>query len=623
MIFRKILALLFPLILFLSAWGWGRSLLKFFRFSFTDRSDSITFSSLLGLGTLGNLLLVFGVTHLFYPGLLWGLLACGVILSFLWLWESGGRDFKLKKRGGFGKDNFSTLYGGAVLLILVFTFLRLRVPAVVGDELSYHLYLPKMFLLKHQVFFWPYHVNSVFPLLIELLYSYGVNLGSEFAAKSVHFLFGILTSFSLYSLSRDILKKPSPGWAGMLFLTVPIVSHQMGIAKNDLALTAFVTAGYACLFHWNSEKKNSWLVLAGVFSGFSMGVKYLGLFWMSVQLVLVTGLGLSQGKSFKKILGFLFLFVGPILGVSSVWYLRSYLYTGNPIYPYLTSWFGGVGLENSLQLEGKGFGKDIAAFFLLPFHATFKPEAFGGLSNQWGPLFLGFLPWLYKVKPRTREWKAVLIITLLSTLLWFLSKQNLRFLLPVLPFFCLIVVGALRALQESDVDFKRWASGFFLLGILLHLGVLVFQFRDDYRVVLGLEGREDYLRRKVPVYEVAEFLNHEKRRSFKVLSSEHRVYYFNGEVVREKAYRRLHHYDKPSKNRGREWYQKFLEEGFTHLLVARSSEEPAENPLRNLIQDPSFPKNGRRLVKQVRLSKSPWGPMEYELYELEPLLDVA
>ena len=580
------------------------------------------FSGLLGLGALGYLLLFIGIVGLFYPIFQWGLLGCGVILLLFCLRVKHEENFNSKKES-FIRGNFTIFFGCGVLLILALTFLRLRIPAVTGDELSYHLYLPKIFLLKHKIFFWPYHVNSAFPLLTELLNSYGVSLGSEFAAKSVHFLFGILAALSLYSLSRDIVKKSGPLWASMLFLTIPIVSHQMGIAKNDLALTAFVTAAYACIFRWDSENRKSWLVLAGIFSGFSMGVKYLALFATAVQLILIAGLGFSRRMPFRKVSGSLFLFAACTLIVSGVWYLRSYLHTGNPIYPFLTSWFGGTGLENPLQLEGKGFGKDVRALLLLPFHATFRPEAFGGLSNQWGPLFLGFLPWCYMVKPRTRQWKALLLITLLGTLLWFLSKQNLRFLLPVLPLFCVVATGTLQALRENDFLFKRWASLVFLAGIFLHSAIVLFQFRDDYRVVLGVESRENYLRRKVPVYEVGEFLNQWGGRPFKVLSPEHRVYYFNGEVVRERAYRRLHRYDEPLKNRGRKWYQRFLREGFTHLLVARAGEEPLENPLWNLIQDPSFPREGRRLVKQVRLTKSPWGPIAYELYELEPSLDVA
>jgi len=558
-IFRLLLSFFLPFLLLFSTWGWGTLALGSLRFNFVGKSEDFFLKVLIGFGVLGSLLLVFGLAGFFYPATLWIFLVLGLV--FL-----KPEKIKIQRRSE------SLILIILAELTLFCAALRLNVPVTTADELSYHLYLPKIFLLKHTIFYWPYHVNSAFPLLAEIFYSYGVSLASAFSAKSVHFIFGILTSFGLYSLSRASLKDLSPWRAALLFLTVPIVNHQMALANNDLILTAFLLGAYLAIFRWQERGEKKWLFLAGALSGFAMGVKYLALFAVGIQTLLIIAIGFSEKKRFQEILSDVVVFGLSVIAVSGVWYVRSYLSTGNPFYPYLTHRLGGTGLENPLQLEGKGFGKSLRALLLLPWHVTFSPEPFGGAGNQWGPIFLGFLPGVFFLKKDEKPWKLVLGIAILSFILWFYSKQNLRFLLPALPFFCLIVSGVLERFEKKS----GWVSGtvrfLFMIFIALHLGIAIFRLRDVGRVSLALESRENYLTRTEPTYPVASYFNHlNPQTAPKILSQEHRAYYFNAEVVRERAYRRLTHYDVRYARDPGEFYKLLLKEGFTHLLISKSN----------------------------------------------------
>lgn len=535
------------------------------RLRFESASESFVMRSLMGLGTMGTLLLIFGLCGLFYPVVLWMVFGLGVILGIPWK----GR-VRIPRTGGFlvgSRGAFSLLLAILSLGVVVLTFFRLNLPVITADELSYHLYLPKIFLLKHWVFYWPYHVNSVFPLLTEMLYSWGVSLSQSLAMKGVHFLFGLILSAAVYAISRRVLNGRSREWASLLFLSVPVVGHQMALANNDLALSAFLTGGTLALFRWCEERKPVWLVLAGALSGFAMGVKYLALFSISIQLILIFLELFPTREGRRRILTSWVFFTLPLLVVSAVWYVRSYLNTGNPIYPYLTTFFGGEGLENPLGLESKGLGRGVRALLFSGWHATFSPEAFGGLGNQWGPVFLGFMPWVFLVKSKEKVWRYSLIVLGLTFFSWFYTKQNLRFLLPALPFFCVAVAKILERFSEMGGWVRNTARVFFLVFVGLNVGIAVYPLRDHYRFLLGREGRAEYLTRKEPTYPVAQYVNGTFGKKAKVLSEDHRAYYFDGELVRERAYRRLTHYPEVFRSKERDFYDELRRAGFTHLLL--------------------------------------------------------
>jgi len=550
--------------------------LRPFKLEFDSAAENIALRSLTGLGILGTGFALLGFVGQFYALWMGVLLTLGVGLAAL-AWR--GFPMGEQERGEKKVRIFSCLFLLSVAGILAVTILKLRVPPVTADELSYHLYLPKFFLQEHAVFYLPYHVNSAFPLLTEMLYSLGVFLGSPFAIKSVHFLMGILAALTLYAIARKHFAALTAWWGAALFLTIPVVNHQMALANNDLALTAFLIGAFAALFRWEKDGETRWLCVAGLLSGFAMGVKYLALFSILIQCLLIF-IGKPKGRRsipafFKDILAY----AGPLLLISGVWYLRSYLATGNPFYPYLTSLVGGSGLQNPLGLASKGFGKDWVGWLNLPWNMTFRPQAFGGLSNQWGPLFFAFLPGLMFWKLRANRWRSVFLIVILSTVMWFYTKQNLRFLLPALPFYCLIVMGILQSLKQWGKGAHGVAQALLVCFLGLHLSIAVFQIRDDAHVGLGLETAEDYLNRRNPIYPVARFLNRRTDAVTKVLSQEHRAYDFDAEVIRERAYRRLTHYESQYKGRPEELLKKFWDEGFTHLLLKEGSAHNEPVPL--------------------------------------------
>jgi hypothetical protein len=154
--------------------------------------------------------------------------------------------------------------------------------------------------------------------------------------------------------------------------------------------------------------------------------------------------------------------------------------------------------------------------------------------------------------------------------LWYLLRQNLRFLLPVVP---LLTVVAVRVLLET----RRFHTGprwviVACIGLLaaFSAGIASRRVRDRVAVAVGAEPVERYLARQEPTYVVARWANAHLRDDAVILSQDFRAFYFQRRLVRENIYRRRTAYDRqmqqpadlPAALRAR---------GFTHVLLAEAA----------------------------------------------------
>lgn len=91
----------------------------------------------------------------------------------------------------------------ALLLSLVGAIAVLScVPPVSRDELTHHLVVPKLYLAHGGIFEIPWIVFSYYPMNLDLLYMLPLYLGSDIAAKFVHFSFALMTAGLLFRYLR-------------------------------------------------------------------------------------------------------------------------------------------------------------------------------------------------------------------------------------------------------------------------------------------------------------------------------------------------------------------------------------------------------------------------------------
>ncbi len=88
--------------------------------------------------------------------------------------------------------------------------------------------------------------------------------------------------------------------------------------------------------------------------------------------------------------------------VGGWWYLRAYLHTGNPVYPFFRHAFGGAGLDEVLDPIKRPMAVTAWNLLVSLVPLTLQPDRFDSFSHQFGPIFLLFLPAALLERPPRR-----------------------------------------------------------------------------------------------------------------------------------------------------------------------------------------------------------------------------
>lgn len=417
------------------------------------------------------------------------------------------------------------------------------------DSLSYHLAVPKLYWMEGRIHYIPFTHHAQFPMTAQMLYLLGLgltNLKSAAVAKLFHWLFFVVCQLTLLCWGTAVKQRSFRLGliAAVFFASLPIAFFEATTAYVDLALTAY---GLLCLFsiaRFHSQPDGRWLVLAGIFAGAAAGTKYTGL----LLIGLLTLLGIWAIKRVgERRWGHLALGISLALLISSPWYVKNWLWTGNPVFPFAYGIFGGRNwtkeMAQTYTTSNREFGgsRDILTFLAMPFNLTLNEIRFGRCARKWlgsckqqgecgmqwkcGKFDNQDLPTLgIGVLPLALAPVAVFAIAfeglpfavsapILAMLgwyaWWFMEAQYLRYLLPALG--CLAVLigwGTSRWLKEgvlTAVVTRVTIS----VGLAYTMVVALWQSATltPLPVAVGLVSNEDFLRMAEPTYRVAEFVN--------------------------------------------------------------------------------------------------------------------
>ncbi|MBI2358531.1 MAG: hypothetical protein HYV04_06430, partial [Deltaproteobacteria bacterium] len=448
----------------------------------------------------------------------------------------------------------------ASFLILVFAALLGFLPPTARDELAHHLALPRLYAGAGRIFEVPFALYSYYPMLLDMLYVPWVQWGWDSVPKLIHGLFGLLTGLLVYAyLARRL--NPVYGLVGFsLFVSMPAVLRLSHWAYVDLGVAFYSAAALLCLLQWiegrerrmangewrmaNGERsipnpqfvmRNSfrnpqsairnfqfpWLVLAGLCAGFAVATKPNGLLALLLLfLLLLLVLAREADRKPKKFARDAALFLGFALLPAIPWWLRNLLWTGNPLFPFFTSLFGGgsggggggggsAGLGIFAQRELL-YGESWWEIAVLPWRVFFvgqddQPQYFDGVLN---PMLILFLPWAFKGK--WLEEKKLLFGFALLYFLYalFLTELRIRYILPIVPPLVILLVYSVHNI------YLRIARPLVLFGVLvLLLALNGIYFANHLRSVspaaylLGRESRESYLARMLAEYPAIQYIN--------------------------------------------------------------------------------------------------------------------
>lgn len=221
------------------------------------------------------------------------------------------------------------IYIGIFAFVLI-SFLRLIPPEIGEDSIGYHTDLPLLYLRSHTMILESKEIQRVLPIpqLGEMLYVATEFLGFRDASRYVHFLFYVLIVILLCYMGSNKKTNFLGMYGSILFVSSPIIIRHASIANVDFqALFLWLLSAFLVIREKNYKIHT--VILSGIFFGGALSTKLWELAFFPIFFLYFLFTQTRKLEAFKLSMVFLsFAFL-----VSFIWYLRSYIITGNPVFP--------------------------------------------------------------------------------------------------------------------------------------------------------------------------------------------------------------------------------------------------------------------------------------------------
>ncbi len=422
-------------------------------------------------------------------------------------------------------------------------------PETFYDALVYHLALPQAYLLKHAIFPTPHNVFSGVPFNIEMLYGLGLAIGGEGLAKLIPWGISIAILGLIALWARRFADAKVGLLAALFFYSCPMVSSETWYGTVDLGwcFFSFLTIFALIIGLENAETpKINWIVLAGIFAGLTMGVKYNAFSILAVALLLLFFKRIwEQKQNWRRTKTESGLFVLAALIVVLPWLLKNFYFYRNPIFPFFHELFNA---HSSDVPDWRGVLQD-AGRELRPVFTTmagFVDFLAGPWSRSWdvrtldsiGVASLACVPALCLADwKKSSPYRLLLVALMVGLALASLSSRLPRYLIFVLPFLAIAVATPLASEKRVGV-----LSRVFPLAVILACGINCCQIFNSWFelggwvVVSGQKTKAEYLQRShpgypTPYYAAAEFVNLLPMNVKILFLGESRGYYFLRDTV--------------------------------------------------------------------------------------------
>jgi 4-amino-4-deoxy-L-arabinose transferase-like glycosyltransferase len=364
-------------------------------------------------------------------------------------------------------------------------------PDLAFDALWYHLTLPKLYLEHHALFHIPGGLlyYSDMPKLGEMLYIPALAFSNEITANIIHFIFGILSLFAVYFLSRRFFSVFLSLLVVTIFYANLVVAWESSAAYIDLIRAFFEVMALWSFIRWFETKKLQLLILSASMGGIAITTKLLAAASVVSFVLLIMYANIIWKKSFGELARNVFIYCFVAFLIPLPWFIFSYVNTGNPFYPIFSPIF--------VEVHSKVF--DFHLLNPLQFLSTLW-TTFVTANDPISPFYLICLPFivLFYTKVSQKQ-KLIYIYSLLAILQYYCLSQieGTRLLLPYLPALSILCVFVLLQLKEN----KRKTSAHlykYLITLILIISVISIGYRSAANskyipVVTGQETKAEFL----------------------------------------------------------------------------------------------------------------------------------
>ncbi|MFN0278047.1 MAG: ArnT family glycosyltransferase [Pyrinomonadaceae bacterium] len=430
------------------------------------------------------------------------------------------------------------LIGFQILISLIASL----APPIAKDTLLYHFAVPKAFAAQGSSAFIDGNIASYLSLGTEMhivwARLFASESGADAASGVVVWIFFPLLLMTAYSWAREI--KVSRTWslvATAMVAAVPTAYHVASSGYIDLSLALYITLAIYSMTRWWKEQTWSWVILIVIFLGAALSVKLTSVFVFAAFALIVllraretknpvaiapgsdSAASVTPGKIVVS--GFAALLLAGV--IASPWYLRTWVATGSPVFPfYMSIWPGkanGWDVERSnlfqaMNAQYGGVDTNKLNYITAPVRLSVaaQPEQPVNYDGVLGVAFLIGLPllvwalWKFELPVEVKICAGVAGI---MYLFWLFSSEQLRYLLPIVPVLAIAIAASAEKIGEKIGGIRTAAQYAFIAAAFCGLLTTLawFCMKAPLRVVLGGETRDEYLTRNLDYYPYYQTLN--------------------------------------------------------------------------------------------------------------------
>ena len=506
------------LVIVLSCVGFGLLCDQLFR-SCSSKLERFFFRFVLGAGVWMICLFVAGLVHAITKPTLLVLLAVSLISVCL----------QLARKSRFSFSSVDWLSVGLMVASFVPSFWYSMYPARFYDDLNYHLPLAQFFLQTHSID--PaWHLR--FPVGnqgTDLLFVPLQAFGGDIAAQQLSVVSFQLFLVGIFCCARRFGRNVKAGQLALLAcLTGAHVLEMSVTAYIDMNFALFVSAaiyaGLCFLDAAQSTDRKYWAALSGICFGLSISSYWFGL----VAFVIFVGLAFGEAlmpknetnkRAFNDASG-VFLLIAAALALSAPWFIRTFIYTHNPVFPFASEFFGLGGIWNASDVQAYladlqqnfGLSKDFFDIFNLPWMLSFPPVYFFEPSLTPTLLLALILGVPLSFLPNSQIIRRLLILICAVILAWFEFGHHTTYLLGIVPAVSVLTGISLARfwVYITDPASRRFAI-IFTTALVLTFGAVGHAFaflgKNNDPIATSASVRSMLLDRWLPIHKTFEFAN--------------------------------------------------------------------------------------------------------------------
>ena len=515
MLADRLIAIGYSCILFVAAYGLGATILQFWRIRFASRLEAALFAVGIGYPVIAYTLLAAGLFGALSREVamvaLVAALAIGLprIVVAVRAWRPVSLCLP--------RSRLARILIGLLIVHALLNLIGALAPPTRGDVLRQHLAAPKYYARAGGFPFFPIAGWNM-PATQHVLYTQALLLSNDVAPAVIHYTLGFLTILAIYVLGARCFSPMAGLMGAVIFYTLPMTTDLSSAAMIELGPDFLVVLALIAMLNSGRNLEGRWILLAGLLAGWAGASKQWALMAGPAGLAAIVALQRRDAiQNWKTTLRACFIYGLAFNLVLSPWLVRNFLASGDPLWPLGYRWLHSRYYAEWQYLRfsawQRGPGTSFADFLLGPWNLVNRVTAFMNSDRAaltpalLSPVLLAFIPVVYLVRrsgnwleSRARLTLGVFCLTVYT--IWFLGGyQHPRYLQVIHPLLALLAgAGLAVVLAQSTRWLKRLSYAVLGTSLAIMLAGAIFVNASAFPVVLGLQPRDDYLRKTVSFY---------------------------------------------------------------------------------------------------------------------------